>query len=116
MQKNIIKVNGDGWLTKNPEFKYIKELDKNICILEIAVNHTKRNKEEPREDDKTSFFEIEVWGDLAIICNKHLNAGSKITFYGNLKQDRWISNTGIKKSKIKIIAEEIRFDHISQKD
>ena len=116
MQKNIIKVFGDGWLSEEPELKFVNELQKNVCTFKLAVNHTKRFKEEKRDDSKTSFFEMEVWDELAVASKKFLSTGSKITFIGELKQDKWVTSKGEQRSKIKIIAQEIRFDHISQKE
>ncbi len=96
----------DGRLVNDPEMRSVGDNQK-VTTFSIAVNHTDKLE----QNDMVSFFTIEVWDRMAEICNKYLKKGSKVTIIGNLRQDRWKDNEGKIHSRIKIIAQQVRFDN-----
>jgi single-strand DNA-binding protein len=56
-----------------------------------------------------SFFDIEVWGDLAKISAKKGQRGVRIRAVGRIKQNRWTGSDGKNYSRICIIADHIEF-------
>lgn len=100
--KNLTFSVVDGNLVQDPEMRAVGENQK-VTQFVIAVNHG-------RKEDMVSYFPIEVWGKNAENCKKYLRKGSKITVIGTLRQDRWTDDKGQIHSRIKIIADQIRFD------
>lgn len=100
---NISYVFVDGNLTRDPEFS-ITSTGKSLAKFPIAVNHNRTNND-------VSFFDIETWDKLAENCNEYLKKGAKVTVIGILKQNIWTSQDGIKKSSIKIVVQQVRFDN-----
>jgi single-strand DNA-binding protein len=94
-----------GRLTKNPEFKVLNNGMK-ATNLSIAVNRRFKDKNgEWRE--ATDFFDIETYGSTAERAAQ-LGKGYQVAIEGVLRQDKWTSPSGDKKSKVKIIANKVR--------
>ncbi|NCD05405.1 MAG: single-stranded DNA-binding protein [Spirochaetia bacterium] len=97
----------EGRLTKDP---IIKDFGNNSCVstLTIAVNSSYKGKDSSFVQE-VGFFDIEVWNNAAKACNQYLTKGCKIRVKGTLKQNRWESNEGLKKSKVFIKADNVEF-------
>lgn len=109
--QNLAYVFADGNLTSDPEHKTTSN-GKSLTLFTIAVNHG-FGKDQSSEND-VSFFEVETWDKLAQNCGEYLKKGSKVTVIGLLKQDRWKSSEGSSRSKVKISAQQVRFDYTAR--
>ena len=100
-----------GNLTRDPELRYTPS-GTAVGGFGMAINrrYTTKNGEKREEVD---FFEIEVWDRQAEICNEYLSKGRPVLIEGRLKQDRWEDESGNKRSKLKIVANNVQF--LSQK-
>jgi len=92
-----------GNLTKDPQ-EVKMENDKHLCKLTLAVkeNYT-QNGERP-----VQYFNVAVWGTMAINCLRYLTKGSKVAVVGRLQTRSW-EDDGVKKYAIEIVATEIEF-------
>lgn len=70
----------------------------------IAVNRSK--KQGDQWVDKTSYFDVTIWGKTAENLKPYLNKGQKICVKGFLDQDRW-EKDGQKFSRVGIVAEAV---------
>jgi len=78
-----------------------------VCSFVLANNRTYQgNNGKVRE---TSFIDIEVWGTIAENCGKYLRKGSPVVIAGRLKQSRWETPDGDKRSRLKIVAQNVQF-------
>jgi single-strand DNA-binding protein len=94
-----------GRLTRDPEVRFLPS-GMQVTSLSIAVNRNIKDKNgEWREE--TSFFDIESFGKLAERVGSQLSKGCQILIEGSLRQDRWESPSGEKRSKVKIVADRI---------
>lgn len=59
--------------------------------------------------EEVFFGEIVAWGKLAETCETYLSKGSKVLVEGRLKNETWQDKEGNKKTKTRIVAENIRF-------
>jgi single-strand DNA-binding protein len=110
---NLAYVFADGNLTTNPEHKKISN-GKSLTSFTIAVNHSQGK--DPSQENDVSFFDVETWDKLADNCGEYLKKGSKVTVIGLLKQDRWKSTDGTARSKVKISAQQVRFDYTARSE
>ncbi|MCB1188852.1 MAG: single-stranded DNA-binding protein [Leptospiraceae bacterium] len=105
--KNINITIVDGNLTNDPEL--LKTVNgKSLCKFSIAVHNGIVNNQSNSDD--VSYFDVDVWDKFAETCNDLLKKGSKAVIVGKLKQERWKAEDGTSRQKVKIIAQEIRFD------
>lgn len=103
MSLNSINIMGN--LTRDPEMKYTPS-GKAVCSLSIANNRVySKNGEKVTE---VSYFDVEVWGQVAENCSKYLTKGSGIIVEGRLRQDRW-EKDGKAQSRVRISANNVHF-------
>lgn len=93
-----------GRLTDNPELKYTKN-NKSYVNFSIANN---QGKDKSGQEYPASFFNCTAWGVVAENIAKYLVKGSLGLFKGELKQDQWTDDNGLKRSTVKIIVFETR--------
>ncbi len=105
---NKIVISGN--LTKDPELRFIAGSGKAVANFDIAVAR-KFSK-----DKETDFFSVVVWGKSAENCANYLSKGSKVLIDGRAEFDHWEDKEGNKRSKIKIIANEVEFLTFKEKD
>ncbi|MGJ4787874.1 single-stranded DNA-binding protein [Leptospira koniambonensis] len=105
--KNLSLTVLDGFLTVDPELKRT-QAGKSVTNFTVAVNHNYKRAE--GEEAEVSYVDVEVWERLAENCSEYLKKGKKVTVIGHLKQDRWKNQEGQSRSKVKVIADEVRFD------
>lgn len=107
MSVDINKVFVAGNLTRDPELKYAPS-GTAICKLGLAVNRRyKTGQGEQREE--TSFFDVTVFGRSAETVDQYMEKGRAVLVEGRLKQDRWESQEGQRRSKVEIIADRVHF-------
>ena len=104
MTNNLNSVIVEGNLTKDADFDSTQK-GTGFCTFSVATNRYFKSGEEVMHE--VSYFDVEAWGKLADSCRSLLVKGSGVRVVGRLKQDRWNSEDGKTKSRVKIVAEHI---------
>ncbi|MHC4663392.1 MAG: single-stranded DNA-binding protein [Planctomycetota bacterium] len=104
---NFNKVILVGNLTRDPDLKYIPS-GTAVCEFGIAVNRNFKGKDGDQREE-VSYFDIEAWGRQAEVVNQYLSKGRPILIEGRLKQNRWETKEGQKRSKIRVVLEQFQF-------
>ncbi len=99
---NIVAISGN--LTKDPELRTTTS-GTTICTLSIAV--AGREKINGGWQDRPDFLDVVVFAGGAERAGEWLHKGSHVEVSGRLRQDRWETPEGLKRSAVKIIASEI---------
>jgi single-strand DNA-binding protein len=95
-----------GLATRDPEYMEMKS-GNNLAKFGLAVERSWKDKDSGERVSKTSFFDINVWGPFADVIHAKVRKGDHLTVQGELVQDRWETDTGEKRSTIKIDARQI---------
>ncbi|MCB1170204.1 MAG: single-stranded DNA-binding protein [Leptospiraceae bacterium] len=103
----------DGNLVQDPELKELSN-DRKVVNFSVAANHEFRTKDDNKEF--VSYFNVEAWDKQAENIAKYLRKGSRVTVEGSLRQDRWQDDKGNTRSKIKVLARNVRFDWIKKEE
>lgn len=61
----------------------------------------------PTKEDKTDWFDIEIWEKQAEIAEQYLKKGHRFGIVGRLQQQTWEEN-GSKRSRIMVVARELQ--------
>ena len=104
MTNNLNSVIVEGNLTKDADFDSTQK-GTGFCTFSVATNRYFKSGEAVQHE--VSYFDVEAWGKLADSCRSLLVKGSGVRVVGRLKQDRWNSEEGKAKSRVKIVAEHI---------
>jgi single-strand DNA-binding protein len=95
-----------GNLTRDPEMRYTPQ-GTSVCSFGLAVNRRYKQGEETKEE--VTFINIVVFGKQAETCGQYLNKGSAVLIEGRLRENRWETEDGQKRSRHEVIAENFRF-------
>lgn len=95
-----------GRLVRDPEIRYTPS---NMAVSRFAVANGERIKQGNDWKDHANYFDVVVWGNQAVNCEKYLKKGSQVAVDGTLRQNRWNDPNGQARSKIEIIVNSIQF-------
>ncbi len=103
---NMNKVILAGNLTKDPELRYTPA-GMAVTDLGLAVNdvYTKDGEKQKR----TLFIDVTVWARQAENCCEYLAKGRSVLVEGRLQMDTWEGQDGQKRSKIRVVAQNVQF-------
>ncbi len=95
-----------GRLTRDPEIRFLPS-GSQVTSFSIAVNRAYKTKDSDEWKEETYFFDVEAFGYLAERLGRQLSKGTQVLVEGSLRQDRWESQSGDKRSKIKVVADKV---------
>jgi single-strand DNA-binding protein len=104
MADNTITVVGN--LTRDPEIRYTAG-GKGVANLDIAVNRKWMNRQTNEWEERTSFFKVVVFGEMADHCSESLQKGNRVLVTGRLEQRSWETEKGEKRNAVEIVADEV---------
>ncbi len=93
-----------GNLVADPEMRYTPN-GTAICEFNFAVNR----KVKGEEKDEVCFIGITVFGKQAENCSQYLKKGQQVIIDGRLDQQRWINDDNQKRSKHRVVANNVTF-------
>lgn len=100
---NLNTVTLTGRLTRDPE----SFADGKVVKLGLAVDGREKNGES--WEDRPDFFDVTCFGRTAENVIAYLSKGSAVAISGRLRQDRWETDSGDKRSKVIVIANVVQF-------
>ncbi len=104
---NLNKVFLIGNLTRDPELRMTPK-GTAICSFGLALNRQFRD-EAGGTREETTFVDLEAWGKTGELVSKYLFKGSPAMIEGRLRYDSWESKTGEKRSKLKVVVDNVQF-------
>lgn len=95
-----------GNLTRDPELKTLASGGA-VANFGLAVNRRWKTDGETKEE--TTFVDCEAWGRTAELIGQYLTKGSACLVQGRLKYDTWEDKDGSRRSRLKVVAEQVQF-------
>lgn len=89
-----------GRLGKDPELKHLQD-GKAICSFSLALDEGK--------DASPSWVDVTAWEKTAENVAQYLSKGDECAVSGRLRQERWETDSGEKRSRIVIVASRVDF-------
>jgi single-strand DNA-binding protein len=102
-----------GRLTRDPSLRHTPG-GTPVAEFGIAVNRTWSGPDGDRKEE-TCFVDIVVWARRAEICHSNLRKGSPVFLEGRLHLDTWESQGGEKRSRLKVVANNVIFLNPAQR-
>jgi single-strand DNA-binding protein len=99
---NHITISGN--LTREPELRFT-QTGKPVCNLGVAVNN--RFQVNGQWQERTSFMQCVVWGDMGENCARSLHKGNRVTVTGRIEQRAYDTAGGDRKVATDIVAEDV---------
>ncbi len=104
-----------GHMTRDPELRFTPQ-GAAVCEFSLALNHSYTNKQTGQKVEDVSFIDIIAWGRTAEVCAEYLKKGRPVFVEGRLTQDRWETQDGQKRSRVRVTAENVQFLGSKQSD
>lgn len=97
-----------GHLTRDPELRHTT---KGTAVAEMCVATNRRVPDGAGGwTDETTFVDFTAWAKTAESCAKYLAKGRPVFVEGRLQLESWEDKqTGQKRSKLKVVAENVQF-------
>jgi single-strand DNA-binding protein len=89
-----------GRLTADPELRFTNT-GTAVCEFSIAVDRV--------GTDETDFFDVVAWAKTAEAVSAYLAKGHQVGVSGSLRQHRWETPEGDKRSRVKVNANQVDF-------
>jgi len=107
MARSFARVVVAGNLTRDPELRQTPN-GTPVCQFGVAVNRSYKDQS-GQWAERTSFFDVVVWGAQGENCARYLSKGRAVTVDGRLEQRTYEAQDGSKRSRVEIIAENVVF-------
>lgn len=114
MAVSLNKVLIAGNLTRQPEVRPLGN-DKSVTSFGIAINERYTAKDGEKRENVT-FLDVEAWNKTGELCAQYLDKGSPVFIDGKLKLDSWEDKDGQKRTKLKVVAENVQFLSVGKKE
>lgn len=96
-----------GHLTRDPESRKVPS-GISVADLGLAVNETYKDKE-GKVVERPVFVDIVTWGRQAETCAAYLHKGSPVLVEGRLQLDQWETESGERRSRMRVRANRVQF-------
>ena len=96
-----------GNLTRDPQLRYTPK-GTAVCDAAIAINRS-YTAADGASRDETCFVDLVFWGKQAELVNQYLKKGSTALVEGRLQLDRWESQDGQKRSRLRVVCDNVQF-------
>lgn len=96
-----------GRVTQDPQLRTTPS-GQPVCNFSIATNRTWTNPETKEKQEKAEFHNIVAWRRLAEIANQYLKKGSLVMIEGRIETRSWDDQSGNKKYRTEIVAENMQ--------
>ena len=106
MAMNLNKALLIGNLTRDPESRKIPS-GQAVTTFAVATNRRWTDRQSGEKKDSTEFHNCVAWGKLADIVGQYLKKGSKVYIEGRIQTRSWDDQSGVKKYRTEIIAENL---------
>jgi single-strand DNA-binding protein len=97
-----------GNLGSDPEMRYTPS-GVPVTTFSLAVNKSWTSQDGQRQD-KTTWFRITAWRQLAETCSKYLSKGRQVMVIGEVEDARpWTDREGNTRASLEVTAQTVRF-------
>jgi single-strand DNA-binding protein len=96
-----------GNLTREPELRYTPN-DTAVAEFGLALNRSYQDSNGEWQEE-TDFVDITVWSKQAENASEYLDKGSKVFIEGRLDQQTWETDSGDRRSKVSVTANNLIF-------
>lgn len=104
MAENTVTLIGN--VTRDPEVRFTPN-GAAVAEFGLAVNRRWQNRQTNEWEEQVSFFDVKVWQDQAENVADSIQKGMRAIVTGRLEQRSWETDSGDKRSKIEVVADEV---------
>ena len=96
-----------GHLARTPRLTHTSS-GKAVCDFGLALNRRWLDVNGDSHQE-TTFVDVTAWNQQAEVISAYCQKGRPVVVEGRLEQERWESPAGEKRSRLKVVAQRVRF-------
>ncbi len=95
-----------GNVGRDPEMRYLQS-GVPVCNFSVAVNSVTGSGETRQE--KTTWFRVAAWRQLAETCNTYVRKGMQVMVVGTIDTRAYLDQSGQPQATLELTARDVRF-------
>lgn len=95
-----------GRISNDPELKYLQGSGAAVCNFTIPVTERWKDRSDQWQE-RTTWYEVAVWGKRGEWCAEWLRKGSVVTVSGNVDARGWVNKKGDVSTAITLRARDV---------
>lgn len=96
-----------GHLGRDPEMRYTSS-GVPVTSFSVATSRTWTDQSGVRQE-KTTWFRVTTWRQLAELCNQYLSKGRMVLVEGDIDASAWMAQDGQPRASLELTARNVRF-------
>lgn len=97
-----------GNVGRDPELRYTQG-GTAVCSFSVAVTESWTDRDSNEKREKTNWYKVSAWRNLAEVCNQYVHKGMQIMVSGNVEASAYIGNDGTAKASLDLTARDVQF-------
>lgn len=105
MYQNVTIVGNVG---RDPEMRYTSS-GVGVCSFSVAVNRRWTDRQSGEKREKTTWFRVSAWRQLAETCSQYVHKGMLVLVVGEVEADAYIASDGQARASLELNARVVQF-------
>jgi single-strand DNA-binding protein len=97
-----------GNVGRDPEMRYTQS-GVAVCGFTVAVSERWNDRQSNEKREKTTWYRVSAWRQLAEICQQYVHKGMQIMVAGNVEARAYLDNSGQPAASLELTARDIQF-------
>lgn len=97
-----------GNVGRDPELRYTQS-GVAVCSFSVAVTESWTDKQSNEKREKTNWYKVSAWKQLAEISNQYVRKGMQIMVVGNVEARGYTNNNNEPAASLELTARDIQF-------
>ena len=107
----------EGYLVNDPKVITTSDPNQTFQLVKFDVaNHRVYRNGKGEMKEETLFIPIQVWGSISAMCLEKMKKGMVCRVVGRLRQCRWETKDGAKRSSIEIYSHHLEYRNPAKKN
>jgi single-strand DNA-binding protein len=97
-----------GNVGRDPELRYLQS-GIPVCSFSVAVTKRWTDRTTSEQKEKTSWFRVSAWRQLAEQCNQYVHKGMQVLVVGTVEASAYLNKDGQPQGSLELTADTVRF-------
>lgn len=97
-----------GNVGREPEMRYTQS-GTPVCSFSVAVTERWNDRQSSEKREKTTWYRVSCWRQLAETANRFVHKGMQIMVVGNVEANAYLNNAGEATASLELTARDMQF-------
>jgi single-strand DNA-binding protein len=97
-----------GNVGRDPELRYTAD-GTAVCDFSVAVNERWTDRQSDEQRERTTWFRVTCWRQLAEIVHQYVTKGRQVLVTGRVDASAWIGQDGEARATLELTARDVKF-------